>query len=314
LANLSQEDLLEIAAAVEVGTNHPLARAIVAANKRNLSPLTATGFRTEAGLGVSATIEGQRVVLGNASCLQGQGISINQEVATREKALSEAGKTVVYLAQGGQILGIIALEDKLRQDAASTVSQLLARGLRVVLLTGDGEGVAQAIADQLGITEVLARVKPQEKATVIASLQQGKEGEKSVVAMVGDGINDAPALAQADLGIALCEGTEVAMETAAIVLMRNRLSDLIESIDLSNATFDKICQNLLWALGYNLIMIPIAGGVLLPQFGVILSPAMAGALMALSSVLVVTNSLLLRLQWPKRSNKYLSIFMKTSHN
>jgi Cu2+-exporting ATPase len=314
LANLSQEDLLEIAAAVEVGTNHPLARAIVAANKRNLSPLTATGFRTEAGLGVSATIEGQRVVLGNASCLQGQGISINQEVATREKALSEAGKTVVYLAQGGQILGIIALEDKLRQDAASTVSQLLARGLRVVLLTGDGEGVAQAIADQLGITEVLARVKPQEKATVIASLQQGKEGEKSVVAMVGDGINDAPALAQADLGIALCEGTEVAMETAAIVLMRNRLSDLIESIDLSNATFDKICQNLLWALGYNLIMIPIAGGVLLPQFGVILSPAMAGALMALSSVLVVTNSLLLRLQWPKRSNKYLSIFMKTSQN
>ena len=299
LANLSSEDLLHIAAAAEMGTTHPLARAIVAANTQDLSSLTATEFHTDAGLGVRAIIEGKAVVLGNATYVQQQGIEINSEVAAREDSLSEAGKTVVYVSQGEELLGIIALQDKLRDDAPSTVAQLLHEGLRVVLLTGDGEGVAQKIAGQLGITEVFARVKPQEKAAVIETLQQGKDGKKSVVAMVGDGINDAPALAQADLGIALWGGTEVAIETALIVLTRGRLFDVVESIHLSKATFNKIRQNLLWALGYNIFTIPIAGGILLPQFGLILSPAVAGALMALSSVMVVTNSLLLRRQFQK---------------
>jgi Cu2+-exporting ATPase len=205
--------------------------------------------------------------------------------------LAATGKTVIYVGVAGALRGLIAVEDSLRPDAAATVSALQQMGLRVLLLTGDRKEVAQMLAQPLGLSSesILADVLPDAKAQTIAQLQ--KHGSK--VAMVGDGMNDAPALAQADVGLALHSGTDVAVETAGIILMRDRLIDVVEAIRLSRATFNKIRQNLFWAFAYNVLGIPLAAGVLLPTFNFLLSPAAAGAMMAFSSISVVTNSLLL---------------------
>ena len=280
--------LLQIAAAVERGSCHPIAAAILLeAEKQALPLLAAEDFYTEPGLGVSALVEGRRVLAGNAEWMTQQGVAIATELWG-----SCQGKTAVYVACEGVLLGVIGLKDTLRLDAKATVERLRAMGLRVMMLTGDTAGAAIAIANQLDLipTDVLAQVRPEEKARAIALLQA--EGRK--VAMVGDGINDAPALAQADVGIGLHGGTDVAVETAQIVLMRNALMDVVEAIELSRATFNKIRQNLFWAFGYNTLGIPVAAGLLLPATGILLSPAAAGAFMAFSSVSVVTNSLLLR--------------------
>ena len=280
--------LLQIAVAVERGSCHPIAAAILLeAQKQALPLLAAEDFYTEPGLGVSALVEGRRVFAGNAEWMSQQGVAI----ATQLSGSCE-GKTAVYVACEGVLLGIIGLNDTLRSDAKATVERLRAMGLRVMMLTGDTAGAAIAIANQLDLipTDVLAQVRPEGKARAIAALQA--EGRK--VAMVGDGINDAPALAQADVGIGLHGGTDVAVETAQIVLMRNDLMDVVEAIELSRATFNKIRQNLFWAFGYNTLGIPVAAGLLLPATGILLSPAAAGAFMAFSSVSVVTNSLLLR--------------------
>ncbi len=280
--------LLQIAAAVERGSCHPIATAILLeAQKQALPLLAAEDFYTESGLGVSALVEGRRVFAGNAEWMSQQGVAI----ATQLSGSCE-GKTVVYVACEGVLLGIIGLNDTVRSDAKATVERLRAMGLRVMMLTGDTAGAAEAIANQLDLipTDVLAQVRPEGKARAIAALQA--QGRK--VAMVGDGINDAPALAQADVGIGLHGGTDVAVETAQIVLMRNALMDVVEAIELSRATFNKIRQNLFWAFGYNTLGIPVAAGLLLPATGILLSPAAAGAFMAFSSVSVVTNSLLLR--------------------
>ena len=298
LTDISPERLLQLAASTERGTNHPLATAIVeAAQAQGLPLLQAQDFWTEPGLGVSALVEGERVWIGNARWLEQQGIALPAGSKAQELA---ASKTVVYVAVAEEV-GLIALEDSLRSDAKEAVLRLQAMGLEVALLTGDQPVVARAIAAQLGITEVFAAVSPNQKAEIIKSLQgwdqKDRDCQPKVVAMVGDGINDAPALAQADVGISLHGGTDVAIETAGIVLMRERLLDVVESIELSLATFDKIRQNLFWALGYNTFTVPVAAGILLPSFGVVLSPAAAAAFMASSSVLVVTNSLLLRRQF-----------------
>jgi P-type Cu2+ transporter len=280
--------LLQIAAAVERGSCHPIAAAILLeAQKQALPLLAAEDFYTEPGLGVSALVEGRRVFAGNAEWMTQQGVAIATEFSG-----SSQGKTAVYVACDGVLLGVIGLKDTLRPDAKATVDRLRAMGLRVIVLTGDTAGAADAIANQLDLipTDVLAQVRPFEKARAIALLQA--EGRK--VAMVGDGINDAPALAQADVGIGLHGGTDVAVETAQIVLMRNALMDVVEAIELSRATFNKIRQNLFWAFAYNTLGIPVAAGLLLPATGILLSPAAAGAFMAFSSVSVVTNSLLLR--------------------
>ncbi|MDQ2100055.1 MAG: heavy metal translocating P-type ATPase [Tychonema bourrellyi B0820] len=280
--------LLQIAAAVERGSCHPIAAAILLeAQKQALPLLAAEDFYTEPGLGVSALVEGRRVFAGNAEWMTQQGVAISTQLLG-----SFQGKTVVYVACEGVLLGVIGLKDTLRPDAKATVDRLRAMGLRVMMLTGDTAGAAEAIANQLDLIpmDVLAQVRPFEKARAIALLQA--EGRK--VAMVGDGINDAPALAQADVGIGLHGGTDVAVETAQIVLMRNALMDVVEAIELSRATFNKIRQNLFWAFGYNTLGIPVAAGLLLPATGILLSPAAAGAFMAFSSVSVVTNSLLLR--------------------
>ncbi len=298
---LQPATLLQLAAAVESGTRHPLAEAIQAkAHQQGLHIPMGQDFHTEAGLGVSALVENQLVVLGSKDWLKSKGISINEAQQAQAQALASVGKTVVFVAVSGTFAGLIAAVDLIRPDARTSVDQLRQMGLQVMLLTGDNKEAALAVAQHLGVesVNVIAEVHPDSKAATIARLQA--DGRR--VAMVGDGINDAPALAQADVGIALHSGTDVAMETAGIVLMRGsaarpqdvRLSDVVASIQLSRATFNKIRQNLFWAFAYNLLGIPVAAGVLLPTLGIVLSPSAAGALMAFSSVSVVTNSLLLR--------------------
>jgi len=280
--------LLQIVAAVERGASHPIAAAILLeAQQQGLPLLAAEDFCTEPGFGVSALVEGRRVFAGNAEWMSEQGVAVATQLSG-----SMEGKTAVYVASGGVLLGVIGLKDTLRPDAKAAVERLRGMGLRVMMLTGDTASAAAATAQQLDLTaaDVLAGVRPEGKARAIATLQA--QGCK--VAVVGDGINDAPALAQADVGIGLHCGTDVAVETAQIVLMRNALMDVVESIELGRATFNKIRQNLFWAFGYNTLGIPVAAGILLPATGIILTPAAAGAFMAFSSVSVVTNSLFLR--------------------
>jgi Cu2+-exporting ATPase len=280
--------LLQIVAAVERGASHPIAAAILQeAQQQGLPLLAAEDFCTEPGFGVSALVEGRRVFAGNAQWMSEQGVAVATELSR-----SMSGKTAVYVASGGVLLGVIGLKDTLRPDAKAAVERLRGLGLRVMMLTGDTASAAAATAQQLDLTaaDVLASLRPEGKARAIATLQA--QGCK--VAVVGDGINDAPALAQADVGIGLHCGTDVAVETAQIVLMRNALMDVVESIELGRATFNKIRQNLFWAFGYNTLGIPVAAGILLPATGILLSPAAAGAFMAFSSVSVVTNSLFLR--------------------
>ncbi|MBW4606279.1 MAG: heavy metal translocating P-type ATPase [Hassallia sp. WJT32-NPBG1] len=324
--------LIQLAAAVESGTCHPLAKAIQqSAQQQQLLIPDAKDFHTEPGLGVSAVVEGINVILGNCDWLSWHGVSMNETARQMAEELAANGKTVVYVAVEGILTGLIAAQDTLRPDAKAAVDKLRLMGLRVMLLSGDRLEAASAIANQLGLDSenVMAGVPPSKKAAAIESLQKGGLGShmkgaevtnvdqsavtsnwglgkllpnhqspirnpQSLVAMVGDGINDAPALSQADVGIALHSGTDVAMETAEIVLMRDRLTDVVESIQLSRATFNKIRQNLFWAFAYNTLGIPLAAGVLFPSFGFVLSPSGAAALMAFSSVSVVSNSLLLR--------------------
>jgi P-type Cu2+ transporter len=292
---LSATDLLQLAATVESGTQHPLARAIQQ-QAEGLALLPAQDFFTQPGLGVSAMVEGRKVILGTQDWLQEHEIEVDLLQIQALNVTGGTGKTVIYVGVNGQLAGLIAVQDKLRVDAQQTIAELRKMGLQLMLLTGDQQAAAEAIAFPLGFAaaDILANVQPAGKAAAIAQLQaQGRQ-----VAMIGDGINDAPALAQAEVGIAMHSGTDVATETAGIVLMRDRLSDVVESIRLSRATFNKIRQNLFWAFAYNVCGIPIAAGLLLPAFGISLSPATAGALMAFSSVSVVTNSLLLRRQFP----------------
>ncbi|MFM8293871.1 MAG: heavy metal translocating P-type ATPase [Microcystaceae cyanobacterium] len=290
---LSATELLQLAATVEQGTHHPLAQAILTA-AQDLPLLSAQDFYTEPGLGVQAQVGSHQILLGNQAWLTRHGIIPTPDQTHAIQMLANQKKTLIYLAQDQDLLGAIALQDPLRSDAQSTIQALQAEGLRVVLLSGDQPMVVRAIAAQLGITEYYAQQSPTDKAVLIQKYQV--EGR---VAMVGDGLNDSPALAQADLGISLRGATDVAVETADLVLMRGELSDLLTAFQLSRATVRKIRQNLFWALGYNCLAIPIAAGILLPHWHLLLSPAIAAALMASSSVIVVTNSLGLKGAFPK---------------
>ncbi|MEY3333695.1 MAG: Copper-exporting P-type ATPase [Cyanobacteriota bacterium] len=293
--SVSPSSLIQLAAAVESGTYHPLSTAIQQEAKfQELTIPNAVEFHTEPGLGVSAVVEGKNVLLGNWEWLNYHQVNIHDKVHQQGHKLAKAGKTVIGVAVDGTLSGLIAVSDTLRPDAQIAVDKLHQMGLRVMLLSGDRPEAVQAIAKQLGINnaDIMAGIPPAQKAATIQSLQSEKT--KSVVAMVGDGINDAPALSQADVGIALHSGTDVAMETAEIILMRNSLTDVVKSIQLSRATFNTIRQNLFWAFAYNTIGIPLAAGVLLPSWGFNLGPSSAAALMAFSSVSVVTNSILLR--------------------
>ncbi|BAZ45785.1 cation-transporting P-type ATPase [Chondrocystis sp. NIES-4102] len=291
LTEISPQELLKIAAAVESGSNHPLAKAIIsAAQQQDLVIPIATKFQSVLGEGICAEIAQVRVLVGNHNWLSKQGIIISQEQELQIKSSAKSGKTIIAVGSNGQLQGIIAIESSIRADAAPTIQKLQTLGLNTILLTGDREEVAKAIALKLKISQVFSQVKPDQKATIIKSLQQ----QGKIVAMVGDGINDAPALAEADVGISLQGSTDVAIATADIVLMQDRLEDIISAIHLSTATVNKIKQNLIWALAYNIVAIPLAAGILLPQSGLLLSPIVAALAMASSSVIVVTNSLLLK--------------------
>lgn len=294
--HLSSQTVLQLAASLEKGSRHPLATAIVEqADAQELAYVSATTLETVPGCGIKGQLDGTCIRLGSKQWLRDCGIVIPPQDQHQGHHLAQAGKTLVHLAINQTYVGGLAVQDTLRSDAAQTLKDLKSLGLRIQMLTGDQAETAHIVAQELGLdpTAVRAGVTPGDKAAVIADLQaQGHQ-----VGMVGDGINDAPALAQADVGISLSGGTDVAIETAQIILMSgdaNPLYRLVDVLRLSRATFRKIQQNLFWALIYNLIGLPIAAGILLPKFGILLSPASSAALMAFSSVSVVTNSLQLR--------------------
>ncbi len=294
---LSASQLLQLAATVESGTNHPLALAIrQQAEQQSLPLLQAKAFLTEPGMGVSAQVDGQLIQLGKPEWLAQNGVNISPDVQPQAAALASTGKTVIYIGADSVLVGIIAAQDTLRPDAVQTVTHLRQMGMRLMLLTGDHPLAAEAIARPLGFApaEIQAGVSPQGKVEAIARLKASGTPQEQVVAMIGDGINDAPALAEADVSLSLHSGTDAAIEASEIVLMRDRLTDVVEAVYLSRAIFNKIRQNLFWAFAYNVLGIPVAAGILLPSLGISLNPSAAGALMALSSVSVLTNSLLLR--------------------
>jgi Cu+-exporting ATPase len=285
-------DLIRLAAAAEQGSEHPLGEAVVArARELALDLPRVETFEAIAGHGIRATVEGHELLLGSARLMQERGIELNG-LGERAEALALRGETPMFVATDGQAAGLIAVADTLKPEAAEVVAQLQALGLEVWMLTGDNRDTAAAIATESGIAadRVLAEVLPGDKAAQVRALQE--QGRR--VAMVGDGINDAPALAQADLGIAIGTGTDVAMAASDITLVGGDLRGIVTAIALSRRTISTIRQNLFWAFIYNVVLIPVAAGVLYPFFGVLLNPVLAAAAMAMSSVSVVTNSLRLR--------------------
>ena len=288
-------DVLALAAAAEQGSEHPIGEAIVTrAKELGLALPPVAEFVTVPGQGVDAMAPDGRVLLGNRAMMDARGVDIDA-LAPRASALAEAGKTVVYVAFGGRAVGLVAIADVLKPEAPAVVRALREAGVSVAMLTGDHRATATAIARQASIERVLAEVPPEAKAAEVKALQ----AEGRCVAMVGDGINDAPALAQADAGIAMGSGTDVAIEAADVTLMRGDLGGVLAALDLSRRTIRIIKQNLAWAFGYNVVLIPVAAGLLYPIWGVLLSPMLAGAAMAFSSVSVVTNSLRLKRWHPK---------------
>jgi P-type Cu+ transporter len=290
LAPATEDDVLALAAAAEQGSEHPIGAAIVAAAKeRGLALPPVTEFAAVPGLGIDALAPDGRVLVGSRAFLESRGVDISALLA-RAGSLAAEGKTLVYVVLAFRPLGVIAVADVLKPEAAPTVAALKRRGLAVIMLTGDARPTAEAIARRAGIERVVAEVLPEGKAREIAAL--GAAGRR--VAMVGDGINDAPALAQADVGIAMGSGTDVALEAADVALMRGDLGGVLTVHALSRATIRIVKQNLFWAFGYNVVLIPVAAGLLYPLWGIRLSPILAGAAMAFSSVSVVTNSLRLK--------------------
>ncbi|KXU15832.1 Lead, cadmium, zinc and mercury transporting ATPase / Copper-translocating P-type ATPase [Streptococcus oralis] len=281
-----ETEVLGLAASLEEASQHPLAQAIVKrASEAGLKLQPVENFQALHGKGVSGQINGKQVLLGNAKMLDSMDISSAYQEKLEE--LEKEAKTVVYLVVDNEIKGLLALQDIPKENAKLTISQLKKRGLKTVMLTGDNAGVARAIADQIGIEEVIAGVLPEEKAHEIHQLQQSGK-----VAFIGDGINDAPALSVADVGIAMGAGTDIAIESAGIVLTHNDLTGVVRAFDMSKKTFNRILLNLFWAFIYNVIGIPIAAGVF-SGIGLVLNPELAGLAMAFSSVSVLTSSLML---------------------
>ena len=286
----TETELLRVAASVEKPSEHPLSVAIgQAARERELKLFPVTDFTSVPG-GVRATLDGSVVCAGNLDYMTRCGVD-TQAVSDTARALAEQGKTALYFARENHLLGLIAVADVVKPDSTAAIAALRSAGREVVLLTGDNETTARAIARQVGVERVLAQVLPADKADCVAKLQ--KEGR--CTAMVGDGINDAPALARADVGLAIGAGTDIAVESADVVLMRSSLWDIVTATELSRSVIRNIRQNLFWAFIYNAIGIPVAAGVLHPALGITLNPMIAAAAMSLSSVCVVTNALRLRL-------------------
>ncbi|MCP4430646.1 MAG: copper-translocating P-type ATPase [Gammaproteobacteria bacterium] len=285
-----EKTALEFAGSLETGSEHPLATAILnALEERHLRVKTVTDFKALSGYGVEAIVDKQKLRLGNNRLMLENQVDISK-LENQAATLANNGATVVYLSVDQQLVALLAITDPARADSAEAIKRLHKLGLKVIMLTGDNTSTARAIADSVGIDQVIAEVLPEDKARKIMELQKKHE----TVAMVGDGINDAPALAQANVGIAIGSGTDVAIESADIALMRNSIEGVAEAIALSKATISNIKQNLFGAFIYNILGIPIAAGVLFPFFGILLSPIIAASAMSLSSVTVVSNALRLR--------------------
>lgn len=300
---ISEDELLKIAASVEKPSEHPLAGAIIeAAEEKNIDLKEIKEFTAVSGRGIIAESDGKTIYAGNKKMMDENGISSNG-FEDKEKKLSEEGKTVLYFAEKDKILGIIAVQDVPKQTSKAAIRQFKKLGIDVVMLTGDNKRTAEAIAKNLGITNVVAEVMPQDKEAVVRSFQE--EGGKT--AMIGDGINDAPALARADVGVAIGAGTDVAIESADIVLMKSDLMDAVTAVKLSRATIKNVKENLFWAFFYNTICIPLAAGLWYPMFGIKLNPMIGAAAMSLSSVCVVTNALRLKLFKPNNEADYAEV-------
>ncbi|MEE1229918.1 MAG: heavy metal translocating P-type ATPase, partial [Phascolarctobacterium sp.] len=310
--SMSESELLQTAAALERLSEHPLGQAIVKkaeeeeqANQANSSELTqanttnsstsevtalvAKDYEALQGRGFFATVNGTRYAAGNLLLMEEQGVELS-ELHEQHEQLTASGKTPLYFAQGSRLLGTIAVADTVKPTSKAAIEKLKAMGLKVIMLTGDNAATAEAIRRQVGLDEAIAQVLPQDKERHVRQLQE----HGHVVAMVGDGINDAPALARADVGIAIGAGTDVALEAADMVLIKSDLQDVARAISLSKSVMKNIKENLFWAFIYNTIGIPLAAGLLYPAFGLLLNPMLAAAAMSCSSVSVVTNALRLR--------------------
>jgi Cu+-exporting ATPase len=289
-AGFKEDEVLRLAAALEAGSEHPLAEAILrGAEGRGLKPGKVADFDSITGQGVQGRLDGRVVLLGNARLMDGAGIDI-APLAEAAETRRHNGETVMMLADGGKLAGLVAVSDPIKQGAAEAVKTLHQLGLRLVMATGDNPTTAKAVAAKLGIDEVRAGLRPEQKLDLIAELER----KGAVVAMAGDGINDAPALAKADVGIAMGTGADVAMESAGLTLLKGDLRGIVRGVELARATMRNIKQNLVFAFAYNALGVPIAAGVLYPVFGMLLSPMIAAAAMSLSSVSVVSNALRLR--------------------
>lgn len=296
-AGVEREELLQLVASVEAKSEHPLARALCSyAAEQGISAMAVQQFAQIPGGGLRARLAGEDVLAGNERLMNEQGIDLGA-LADKGDALSRAGKTSLYFAYAGSLAGVIALADAVKPESAAAIAVLKQRGVRTMMLTGDNVATANAIAQLVGVDNVVAGVLPQEKEAYVR-----RAGEQGKVAMVGDGVNDAPALARADVGIAIGAGTDIAIESADIVLMNSSLTDVVNAFDLSRATLRNIKQNLFWALFYNVICIPVAAGVLVP-LGITLNPMIAAAAMSCSSICVVSNALRLRNWKPAKSHK-----------
>ena len=290
-AGTEETELLKLAASLEKGSEHPLAAAIVeGALARNINPTDAKEFVSHTGKGVSGLVEGRTALLGNGKLLDDFGIDAGT-LALKAQEMRAEGQTVMFVAVAGKLAGLLAVSDPIKDSTPEAIRQLHNENIRIIMLTGDNKITAQAVAKKLDIDEVVAEVLPDEKAAVVKKFQD----EGHMVAMAGDGINDAPALAQAHVGIAMGTGTDVAMESAGVTLVKGDLTGIVRARKLSRATMRNIKQNLFWAFAYNALGVPVAAGVLYPFFGILLSPIIAAAAMSFSSVSVVVNALRLRM-------------------
>ena len=299
--------LLKSAASLESMSEHPIGMAIVEyAAEQGVTPESAEDFTQTFGGGVRGVLHGRNLCGGNAAFMEESGVTVTDEVRGMLDKLASGGKTPVLFAENGQISGIIALRDTIKPSSIEAVKKFDELGMETVMLTGDNRTTAEAIAKEAGISHVIAQVKPEEKASVVEHLMAGEQDgvftdlKRRYVIMIGDGVNDAPALAMADCGMAVAHGTDIAIESAGAVLVRSDLSDAARAVKLSNAVMKNIAENLAWAFGYNILCIPVAAGVLFPAFGIALTPMIASAAMSLSSVCVVSNALRLRRWNPDR--------------
>jgi Cu2+-exporting ATPase len=287
---LSEDEALRLAAAVEQDSEHPVAKAVVAtAQERGLPQATAEGFQASPGYGVEATVAGRLLLVGGPGLLRRLNAEVGSDLAGFVAQAEQRGQSVIYLVGDGRVMAAFALADAIRPESREAVNRLHQLGLEVVMLTGDANAVAEAVARELGIDTVFAQVPPEGKAAKIEELQ--RQGKK--VGMVGDGVNDAPALVTADVGIAIGAGTDVAVEAGDVVLVRSDPRDVPRIVTLSRASYRKMVQNLWWASGYNILAIPLAAGILASR-GIVLSPAVGAVLMSLSTVIVAINAQLLR--------------------